>query len=154
MLLPALLSVFQPALMSVSLPALLPVLDRTDRIIAELTTSRTAVSIDSSTAVSIATSTAVSISTSTIYPYLIREWDKIVRPSDRYSNETVTLRETVTKYKNMQTWMVEFLRKFENRGSVIYWVNSIIFTKFINLQLFTLILYGVRGSVVMLTSLN
>ena len=41
--------------------------------------------------------------------------------------------------------MVEFLRKFENRGTKIAWVNSILITKSINLQLFTLIWYGVGG---------
>ena len=41
--------------------------------------------------------------------------------------------------------MVEFLRKFEIRGIRIDLVNSIIISKFINLQLFTLILYGVGG---------
>ena len=45
--------------------------------------------------------------------------------------------------------MIEFLRKFENRGIKIAWVDSIFITKFLNLQLFTLILYGViAGSVV------
>ena len=37
---------------------------------------------------------------------------------------------------------MEFLRKFENRSSKIARVNSILITKFINLELFTLILYG------------
>ena len=69
--------------------------------------------------------------------------DEIVSPCDRHSNETVTLRKHVTKYKNMQKWMVEFIRKFENRGIKIARVNSILTTKSINLQLFTLILYGV-----------
>ena len=45
--------------------------------------------------------------------------------------------------------MIEFLRKFENRGIKICPVNSII-TKAVNLQLFTLILYG-DGVRVMLT---
>ena len=39
--------------------------------------------------------------------------------------------------------MVEFLRKFQNRGIKIAWVNPILITKSINLQLFTLIFYGV-----------
>ena len=39
--------------------------------------------------------------------------------------------------------MVEFLRKFENRGIKIARVNSILITKSIDLQLFTLILSGV-----------
>ena len=41
--------------------------------------------------------------------------------------------------------MVEFLRKFENRFINIGRVNSILITKFIYLQLFTLILYGDGG---------
>ena len=39
--------------------------------------------------------------------------------------------------------MIEFRRKFENRGIKIAPVISILITKSINLQLFTLILYGV-----------
>ena len=42
--------------------------------------------------------------------------DEIVRPCDRHSNDTVTLRKYVTKYKHMRKWMVEFFRKFENLG--------------------------------------
>ena len=41
--------------------------------------------------------------------------------------------------------MVKFLWKFENRGIKIAGVNLILITKYINLQLFTLILYGVVG---------
>ena len=69
--------------------------------------------------------------------------DEIVRPCGRHSHETVTLRKHVTKYKSMRTWIVEFHREFENRGIEICRVNSILITKSINLQLFTLILYGV-----------
>ena len=47
----------------------------------------------------------------------------IVRPCDRHSNETVTLRKHVTKSKNMLKWMFEFFRKFENRGIKIALVN-------------------------------
>ena len=43
----------------------------------------------------------------------------------------------------MQKWMVEFLRKFENRGIKIARVNLILITKSINLQFATLILYGI-----------
>ena len=50
--------------------------------------------------------------------------------------------------------MVEFLKKFEKMGIKIDRVNSILITKSINLQLFTLILYGVGGSVLMSTFLN
>ena len=44
--------------------------------------------------------------------------------------------------------MVEFLRKFENRGIKIARVNSSLITKSINLQLFTLIcmLLGIRNN--------
>ena len=65
---------------------------------------------------------------------------------NRHNNETVTLRKYVSKYKNMQKWMVEFFRKFENRSIKIARVNSILITKSINLQLFTLIFYGFRVS--------
>ena len=71
--------------------------------------------------------------------------DEIVRLCDRHSNETVTTRKHVTKYKNLRKWTVEFLRKFENRGIKIARVNSILITKFVDFQLFTLILYGVGG---------
>ena len=43
----------------------------------------------------------------------------------------------------MRKWTVEFLRKFENRGTKFARGNSILITKSINLQLFTLILCGV-----------
>ena len=39
--------------------------------------------------------------------------------------------------------MVEFHIKFENRGIKIARLNSILIAKSVNLQLFTLILYGV-----------
>ena len=51
-------------------------------------------------------------------------------------NETVTLRKHVSKYKCMQKWMVEFLRKFEDRGIKIARVNSILISKSINLLYF------------------
>ena len=70
---------------------------------------------------------------------------EIVPPCDRHSNETVTLRKHVTKSKNTRKCMVEFLRKLENRVIKIVRVNSILLTKSINLQLITLILYGVGG---------
>ena len=50
--------------------------------------------------------------------------NKIVRACDQHSNETVTLRKHVTKYKHMQKWMVEFLCKSESRD-IIDLVNSI-----------------------------
>ena len=68
---------------------------------------------------------------------LLVNWDEIVWPRDGHSDETVFLRQQVTKYKNMRKSMVEFLRKFENRGIRTAWVNSILITKYINLQLFT-----------------
>ena len=69
-------------------------------------------------------------------PILLVKGDEIVRPCDRHSNETVTLRKHVTKYKNMRKLMVEFLRKFDNSGIKIAGVNSILITKSTNLQLF------------------
>ena len=47
------------------------------------------------------------------------EGDEIIRACDCHSNETVTVRKHVTKYKNMRKWMVEFFRKSENRGDEI-----------------------------------
>ena len=39
--------------------------------------------------------------------------------------------------------MIEFLRNVENRGIKIARVNSILMTKYVNLQFFTLLLHGV-----------
>ena len=44
----------------------------------------------------------------------------------------------------MRKLMVEFFRKFENYGIKIARVNSILITKSIKLQFFTIILYGVE----------
>ena len=59
-----------------------------------------------------------------------------------------------TKYKNMRKWMVEFLRKFENRSIKIARVNSILITKSMDLQLFTflftLILCGIGGPLILM----
>ena len=52
--------------------------------------------------------------------------EKIVRHCDRHSNETVALGKHVNKYKNMRKCIVEFLRKFENRGIKIARLNSIL----------------------------
>ena len=57
------------------------------------------------------------------YRYLI-----IVGVCDRHSNETVTLRKHVTKYKNVLKWMIEFLRQSESRGDKIVLVNHILIT--------------------------
>ena len=46
----------------------------------------------------------------------------------------------------MRKRMIEFFRKFENRFIKISRVNSILITKSINLQLFTLIFDGVGAS--------
>ena len=66
-------------------------------------------------------------------PIKLVNGDKIVDICDRHSNETVTLRKHVNKYKHIQKWMVEFLRKFDNRGIKIAGVNSIFITKSVNL---------------------
>ena len=61
-----------------------------------------------------------------LYIYLIIvKRDEIVRSCDRHSNEAVTLRKHVTKYKNIRKWIVEFLRKSESRRDKIARVNSI-----------------------------
>ena len=70
------------------------------------------------------------------------EGEVIVRSCDRHSNETDTLKKHVTKYKNLRKWIVGFLRKFENRGIKIARVNPILITKYMNLQLYSLILYN------------
>ena len=46
--------------------------------------------------------------------------------------------------------MVAFLRKFENRGTKIAPLYTILITKSINLKLFTLILYGVGGPLIVI----
>ena len=76
--------------------------------------------------------------------------DEIVRPFDRHSSETATVRKHVTKYKHMRKFMLVFLGKFENRGIKIVRVNSIRITKSINSFEFCV----VWGSVVMLTFLK
>ena len=45
----------------------------------------------------------------------------------------------------MRKLVVKYLSKFEYRGIKIVRVNSILITKSINLQLFTLALHGVDG---------
>ena len=59
--------------------------------------------------------------------------DEIVRPFDRHSNETATVRIHVTKDKHIRKWMLVFLGKFQNRGIKIARVNSTHITKKINL---------------------
>ena len=55
-----------------------------------------------------------------------------------YSNETVTPRKHVTKYKNMRKWMVEFLRKFESNGIKIAELTRLTYQQ---IYQYTLILY-------------
>ena len=69
--------------------------------------------------------------------------DEIVRPFDRLSNETATVRKYVTKYKHVRKLIFAFLGKFENRDIKISRVNSIRITKSINLLSFCKVL-GVR----------
>ena len=71
--------------------------------------------------------------------------DEIVRPSNRHSIESVTLRKHVIKYKNMRKLMVEFLRKFENRQLKVVEITRFLSPKSLNLQLFTLNLSGIGG---------
>ena len=59
--------------------------------------------------------------------------DQNVWACDRHSNEAVTLKKHVTKYKNMQKWMVEFINKSEIHDDKIARVNSIRITKSVNL---------------------
>ena len=58
-----------------------------------------------------------------IYPYVISEGYEIVQACDRHRSETVTLTKHVTKYKNMQKYMVEFFSKSQRRGINIARVN-------------------------------
>ena len=55
----------------------------------------------------------------------------------------MTLRKHVSKYKNMQKWMVEFLRKYQSGGDKIARVNSIRITKSINLLKFCTVHVGI-----------
>ena len=80
-----------------------------------------------------------------IYPYLISERRRNCSTLWPAQQQNRDLRKHVTKHKNMWEWMVEFLRKFENRGIKIARVNSILITKSINLQLCTLNLDGGVG---------
>ena len=57
---------------------------------------------------------------------------------NRHSNDTMTIGKYVSKCKNMRKWMIEF----ETSRIEVAWVNSILITKPIDVQLFNLILYG------------
>ena len=50
-----------------------------------------------------------------------------------HSNETLTFRKNVNKYKNMRKWMVEFLRKLKSHDINIARLNSVRLTKSISL---------------------
>ena len=80
------------------------------------------------------------------YIYMIRcGWLGCIFDTDcnRHCNETMTLWKHISKYKSIRKWMAEFLRTFENHCIKIVRVNSILIAININLQVFTLILYGV-----------
>ena len=51
----------------------------------------------------------------------------------RHTDEAATLRETVAEYHHMRNLTVEFLSKFESRGTKMAMVNWIYITKSINL---------------------
>ena len=55
--------------------------------------------------------------------------EKILRASDGYSVETVTMSKYVAEYEQVWKWMVEFLSKFQGRGIKIGRVNSICVAK-------------------------
>ena len=74
-----------------------------------------------------------------ICPYLIIEW------SPNCLNFVTGTATDPWLSGNMLPDIKEFLRKFENRGIKIDPVNWILIIKSMNLQLFTLILFGVRG---------
>ena len=63
---------------------------------------------------------------------------EIVQNYNLHSNETVTERKHVTKYKNMRKWLIEILRKFESHGNKIALV-----TQFASPNTWILILFGV-----------
>ena len=58
--------------------------------------------------------------------------DEIVLSFDRHSNEHLTLRKHVPKYKHMRKWMVVSLSKSESHGNKIALVNLIHISKFNN----------------------
>ena len=66
--------------------------------------------------------------------------DEIIRACYQHRNETITLEQHISKYKNMRKWMVKFLRKLQSRGDKIARVTSILIIK---INQFTLILYGI-----------
>ena len=80
--------------------------------------------------------------------------DEIVRPCDRHSIETVTLRKHVTKYKNTRKWIAEFLRKFENHAIKIGPDNSILITEIYQFTINYFDFVVCWGSVVILTYLH
>ena len=77
-----------------------------------------------------------------------------VLPTTQFIYLAMTLRKHVTKYKNMRKWMVEFLRKFENRAIKSGRDKSILITKINRFTIFYFNFTLCWGSVVMLTSLS
>ena len=78
-----------------------------------------------------------------VYPYLTSEGRlncSTLWPAQQRNRES---QEHITKYKHIRKWMVEILRKLENRGIKIAQVNWIRITKSINLLKFCAVL-GVR----------
>ena len=77
--------------------------------------------------------------------------EEIVQPFDRHSNETMTVRKHVTKYKHIREWMLVFPGKFEKRGIKICSVLTQLASP--NLSIYFNFVWCL-GSVVMLTFLN
>ena len=76
---------------------------------------------------------------------------EIVRPCDRHSIETVTIRKHVTKYKTLRKLLVEFLKKIETRAIK----SEVLYSYHQNLSIYSHLYFNFArcwGSVVILTS--
>ena len=73
--------------------------------------------------------------------YLLKG-DEIVRACDRHSNETVTLRKHVTKYKKMRKLMVEFYESL-SLGETPTQIKKCTYTKH-NEHIVNILLFGLN----------
>ena len=80
-----------------------------------------------------------------IYPYLIIEGRRNCSALWPAQQRNRVFQETCYRIWKHAKMEARIFQKNENRGIKITWVNSILITKSINLQLFTLILYVVMG---------
>ena len=71
--------------------------------------------------------------------------DESVQACARHSNETLTLRKPVAKYKTVQKWMLEFLRKYENGVELTRKLLELTLNSHHQIYQFAFTLYGVEA---------